>query len=987
MSSTPTNKEIRAYSAKHGVSYKNARKALLKINGISETYKPDIVDKAKEIASDTYEAGADLVGVKTEKVKNAEKRREKREELKQEAQDIKSDTGSKTQQFLIENMEFLQKYYEWTFTSFWDSTFMNKITNKKGKSYRKLTDNLIQLKAISSNDNFLEEITKKNKKEYLINEIKNHEITGLVPLVNFYKCDKTNPENRVLMHFETHTNLTDLELMTTDQKSRGGGIGLSHFEIQNNGKNPAEVLVHLKADLRLELTSMQDLYKIRNKKVFSDGSSIEYTALDFIKPDLRRNHFIKAELGWNLINSNEFTSKELRESVKNSRYTVDLDYLTHDLKHEINGKISINVNYVARVERVLSKNNYSIVEIATLLGNINDLTKTSQQKKEEAESRETLAKSIKSYKKKIEALQKIRIKVLKNKKLSSLVIEQMPELNKKFEILKKEIRLTLSKNLYYQSLKSENGEDLSIFKLISNNEGIKVETIGMKTEIRNSERTGKELKKDENKKDEIVKDITLGADRGEQFTFLGIIFKNLFDFVKLSNYIKTSGGEKGLTNEQLFYKEKNVLLKELKNTKIVLGNVTFSEQNYEISQIPVSITAFAYFIRRYFFESSNGQDVSIKNFALMLIREFIKKPIEKYYKSEKIKLTPLFTITNKTGITSKDKFFKEKDSVIYITVSEAHSFINLKKELSYEERLKEGIYTIYSHKQEGGVKKYNLSPISNPAHFKESMFMEKFERFNVPETYYKLNIDMIGGNLFLPGQKVYLDNLHFWQNNVVNIQKNELEKILRVNGYYVITHVKTTFSGDSGSLKNSLQCLWFGDNNVIRQNALEKKEEKEDTMLLLERKEIGKLLRSYDKMKQTKQNLKEAEKNKSYLDKLGFGNYKELKEQYDKALQSYYEKSIDKNVLLDDKKAEKLKVLYEMKISKQEINTLNKQINNAQKNRKYYIDKLSKETSDDNKKTYKEMIDKYNKEIIKQNDIKKEKIKEYNNNVDKYNEL
>ena len=778
---------------------------------------------------------------KAENKKKAENKAKKEKKEKKEIQRMKNNNALDKQLILLDNILLLNNLFHATFQAKTEDDFRKiqiynlKITGKEKKltsitfekklnfknvSNYELTPNCSQINKEDSSDfNFINQITKRSNKSYLISQIKNHEISSLTPQLLFYKHDIQNPENKVLMHFETHSNLVDLKLMSNDHKSRGSGIGLKSFNFTNNGKNPAAVTVNLNCSLNLELSSLNDLHKKRNEIHFKNGKSLDYSAYDFIKPFLRKTHFLSVEIGWNYPNNSltSFFSEELKNALNETKITIKLEHLKHTLAVTKEGRVLLSINYLGSIDKTLSNSSISITKLASVL-------------KMEKDEQINNLKTTKLKNMNRESIKRINIytKARRSKELSKNSVSYfIRKERKKIIENKKDIKYYLTKNLYLQSLKFyKNKERFFIF--IANTKDSIIENIEFQLpNIENAKNTTTKTKRENDKKEKYIsKDVITGSNRENEFIFLGLIFKNLFDFDSIKTQYSSNKIQKTILDfhkilskdDSTFYSD----LKELKDTQIILGNVEFYVgtvlHQYEIAQIPISIERYIFFLRQEVMLNSNT-DLSIKEFIIKIFDFFIIKPFQKKYAINHLHLSTSITSFEQQNVKNTkviNKYNINKKNLLYVSIQNQHGVLHSDTKFSETDLEKKGIVTFHSHKQEGAIKKISYNEIKQTTgHYQEAFALK--EDFDIPPRFYNASITMLGGHYFLPGEMIYIKNIYLFQQNINNQtnKKTAYNTLFRFNGYYFLTQVGISFNGDRGSLETTLSGNWVGDNELI----------------------------------------------------------------------------------------------------------------------------------------------------------------------------
>ena len=746
----------------------------------------------------------------------------------------------------------------------------NKLKKASKKNFNKkhytikLNKNLYQLdsndKSQNVNYDLINFLNYHPEKEVLLNEITNHEISSLAPKINIYKKDLKN--NSLLCPFETHTNLKDLSLMTSDSKSRGSGIGFKSFKIKNQGKSQTEVYLSFIGELNLYISSVDDLYKIRNEKTFEDGESLNFTILDLLRPSLTNDEFFEIEVGWyydTLINTlkdsnNTQRSQDIIKALKDINYTFSFEYLAHTMSTNSNGEIDLKIDIVLNTDAIFSAktklNSFYLYKIYTNKFE-NYLENLSKLKKDYFKEKSRLKKNFKSIKTKEKNIDN---KALLTKAHLNLTTEKREEYIKKLdsfkEMLLKEFILT-SLSMNFKGETNFDEKDIRFFIL----RGVFIDD---KAILEKKNMT--DIKEDGSEEEIDIKVITpdiiqipginLNEDyisslkdsykeetesfRLQDFTYFGNIVNNFFNPKQLSkNYEKSN------------QKIKN-LIDKFSNVILLLGGIEFRDEYFKLSHIPISISSIYSFLNETFYRSSNYTiEMSIKEYILKIINKIIIPTFVNYYDVEKIKLLTRVTLIQDLN-DSKIKKLKEigikninKDSkIFYIFVEEHNSLLKFSKALTSEDKKNKNIYTIYSHKQEGIIKDIENSEIKN-SHFAEANMIRTTQNFNMFPQFYSTKLTLLGNNIFTPGNYFYLNNLYTHQNKIT-LEKEEKGNdhafnFIFLDGYYQVTGLDLEFNGDTAKYTSSIYARWAGDDNL---NKKEKGKNKTKKLTLEERKLI-----------------------------------------------------------------------------------------------------------------------------------------------------
>ena len=186
------------------------------------------------------------------------------------------------------------------------------------------------------------------------------------PRVKIYKVlynpDGTERE-QIRIPFPSTFTKNEVKQILASKAGRGVGTGILGFDWTYDGKDPAQSKTFIKSNLKLFLSSIEELDKSRGKGVtyldlITRNNRFSKSFKD-LEPDEKReisdDYFeIKIVVHYSAPDS---IDSQLQECLRTSATTLYLQLLKHDLDFKENGSVELNIEYLGRTSTVLAEEN------------------------------------------------------------------------------------------------------------------------------------------------------------------------------------------------------------------------------------------------------------------------------------------------------------------------------------------------------------------------------------------------------------------------------------------------------------------------------------------------------------------------------------------------------------------------------------------------------------------------------------------------------
>ena len=225
---------------------------------------------------------------------------------------------------------------------------------------------------------FMNKLTQYGTQSTLLN-LKNHEISSLVPKIRLFKVFENEKGEEVSQefHFDAFQTAIDMEFFLSDRRKRGVGVGIRDFTFSYEGTNPFSVKKSIFASLELFASSFDELFRHRadilghdyryvdlalktggpgiQNKINAKKGSIEYENLENL------NFRIKAVVGWQPPPGQTGTStRGMSSAINNSFVTLNLTPTIHKFNIQDDGSVTFTCQYVAYIEEHFNAQMFNI---------------------------------------------------------------------------------------------------------------------------------------------------------------------------------------------------------------------------------------------------------------------------------------------------------------------------------------------------------------------------------------------------------------------------------------------------------------------------------------------------------------------------------------------------------------------------------------------------------------------------------------------------
>jgi len=207
------------------------------------------------------------------------------------------------------------------------------------------------------------------KDAFSINDLTPHQQSLLIPSFSLTKIYEDDSEKEFL--FDDYTDISTItrtnqdNTLRLDGRGKPNAVGFVSFSWDDEGSNPANTGMIFKASLKLVAADIASLFFVPspNHPPFSELLQQDATPKKAkLNPKFdAKASTIRVDVGWklspSLLNGELFPGVDLdsmQNAIMNSRITLFLSLMTHDLSIKENGGIEITIEYKARTDSVLS---------------------------------------------------------------------------------------------------------------------------------------------------------------------------------------------------------------------------------------------------------------------------------------------------------------------------------------------------------------------------------------------------------------------------------------------------------------------------------------------------------------------------------------------------------------------------------------------------------------------------------------------------------
>ena len=221
-------------------------------------------------------------------------------------------------------------------------------------------------------------------------DIDHWHLSSLQPKIRLFKVvyendDEGNPiEKETEISFESHFSKRELDLFK-NRRSRGAGVGLKSFEFTYDGSNPFAAKKSIKANLKIFASTFSELFEDRDGTNNTKYKYVDLALKTFTKeknPDeydswkaivdeneklAKLNFRLKALVGWTSppgripddLHSN-YSNAGLKAALADSFVTLNLTPTVHNFEFDEQGRVIMNINYLAYVEDFFDQTAFNV---------------------------------------------------------------------------------------------------------------------------------------------------------------------------------------------------------------------------------------------------------------------------------------------------------------------------------------------------------------------------------------------------------------------------------------------------------------------------------------------------------------------------------------------------------------------------------------------------------------------------------------------------
>lgn len=674
------------------------------------------------------------------------------------------------------------------------------------------------------------------------------QLSHLQPTVRLFKVryDRNGEEiDAVEFPFSERILQKDLDDITNTKVSRGSGVNLVNFDWKLRGTNPAEATNVIECSLTFRFESLQDL-DARRDTIGKDGNPTEISFIELfsfppkkIKEEgtdrtvFNPDYFtFRAIVGWADLDGahNRKDLRELNRILKEDQRVFSLTMANHDLQFSQEGPVNLTIHAIARLDAISHISESDIfnhyrssvdsefnrykerqAELKKMQGCLGDKPSETEEERLEKEKKEVkeILERVELEKVKMwslflqEAIDKDRIYSIAIPKddiraaydrsyFNALVKAQSAGNND--EVINRQIMAEMrSKDVRNRKIEVKKYEG-SVFSNISVRQG---ETDKVRDEVREG-----------NKKE------TSAKFKNGQYTIPFIYLGDIFDTALRALH----GDDNSLTDD---------------SSKTLIGDIVLFDPregkrySVNLADIPISVTLFQEWFIEHVHGSKKGDRWAVKVFIKDVIETllipalqpegcFVKVP------QRAIKIsTTYFTTDKKKGddpldIAGCNRIVLDKlkelpkprsphgeDIMEYWLIYAGESF-PAGEIADFEQDWERGIYHFMIGRDRGLVKEINFSRVDMP-HLREARIVAEGESlFDRLRERYTAEIPMVGNNLFVPGDAIFVNPSTIVFGN--HKSHNSLGQVLGLIGYYRIIEVDSYI--EAGEYRTTLKALW-----------------------------------------------------------------------------------------------------------------------------------------------------------------------------------
>ena len=666
-------------------------------------------------------------------------------------------------------------------------------------------------------------------------QIKPHQIATLVPTIRLFLVysgsDKSKKHKSIELKFEDKTS-SDVAIITSDSRGRGGGVGVKSFKVETQGRNPAEGAL-VKCDLEVFFQNIEMLATQSEQK---DPSSTDYIELILRRTknpakthDSRGNEIpysritnrfgfrLMAVVGW-ATPQGDSVDQNLKDLLRETQEVIYLHLINHTIDFNQDGTGLLTCNYQGAIEKAFSSDMYDVLAVSEqnkLQEKVNSLEEDISKKQKEGEKiqksdKDELKKGQDQITKLKEEQQKLKetLRAQRYAQLMSMIISPRSHTNKlhTVDLTEHDMKRFRRGDTFGPSSGPPPKEDATAVKQLDK-----------ATSTAWSESMAS----------------LVGKPKKEQNTRISFIFFG--DIIEAAKAVV----------EKNFKNSKTAKVDGLDDFEVLLGPLTFKKKvgtKYvsgivNLADVPISLKSFEIWFDKNI-KKQNLDSFSLRAFLRSATSELVLVALGQFMgldKKMKIKnQIGVHTFMGKplpAGMSTIDldggarlELIKTKDLarpagelknmkpyvVLYASLEVPDTRVP-----NVSQDVKDGIYHLHLGSDRGIVKSINFSKTDVPYNKESRLTSQDAEEGQLRDKY-DATIELIGSSfLFRPGQKLYLNPTLSGFGNI-NSEKS-VARLLGLGGYYDIITVSSEFSRDSG-YTTSLKCAWTSFGGLTKVN-------------------------------------------------------------------------------------------------------------------------------------------------------------------------
>ncbi len=692
-------------------------------------------------------------------------------------------------------------------------------------------------------ENFVSKVNRSKKVNVYrdIIDLETHKLSSLVPDIRFYRVQGDLYEP---FYFPVASEIVTAESLL--QPGSGvGGVGIRSFSANFTGNNPFSFDKEISCSLEIFVDNLENIFKepppgyARLADLFTiskrgyvslkDGLSKEVSSEQVNRAS---NYEISVRLGYSVNSRSDILSAKEKQAILNTNLSIRMTLKDHSISVQQDGTASISIEYIGRLEGLLTDTALS------LLKDEDDLLAISKFMIEEPDSKD-VANMTKEEKEKLERRQKVKTKNRMRKYFGYLADDDIDSESDRL------YSLPLSKNDIEAFKNFQSAEDRE------KSQEEKEYDMPDKLLAAAAETSASILKEFEDVPDDDFEKISalrsneidfeiarFAAEQAQKkleaqtrrsksihYLYVGDILESVSYNIRANIDQAIAKAQKQETEEGKDNKKVVVALQRLKkglrSMKILLGEVPIRVSDNKvikvnIADIPITLEIFTkYFLDE--IEQQSKTNLSIKKFLDDLTTRLIRKALAGHgsrdapFVSQDVEIRTISITGPKSDSMKKNSTEVDIDQLpdfirrgipknvddeveYYIVYSEMTNSNVTGLAGDIKEDVENGIYHFHIGKNRGMLKSINFNKFDVPFR-KEALMLGSVNLYDELKMPYTATIEMFGNGLFLPGSMVYVNPSSIGFGDPRN--KRSAAARLGLGGYYQILSVNTSFNGSS----------------------------------------------------------------------------------------------------------------------------------------------------------------------------------------------